>query len=222
MSQAIVPRRVCPPAQQYAARSWLCDWRRPQDTRQTLAQLSCTRKPEALDGPLLPEKKTLKAQHLRPTQSFVSLRSMTSPTFFIAVVSSSGSSTSKPSSKAITDSTMSRLSAPSSESVASRVTFSLSTPSCSAMMSATLPMVSAEAAERATAPARAEPEPRSPVGAAPATKPGEDEHHRSSTAAAAMSSKALEERARNAMLAAPGLPVDWCGAGCAGSPGSRL
>merc|ERR1719215_2469088 len=62
MSQAIVPRRVCPPAQQYATRSWLCDWRRPQDTRQTLPQLSCTRKPEALDGPLLPEKKNSKAQ----------------------------------------------------------------------------------------------------------------------------------------------------------------
>merc|ERR1712113_766499 len=43
----------------------------------------------------------------QPTQSFVSIRSMTSPTFFSGVVSSSGSPTSKPSSKAITDCTMS-------------------------------------------------------------------------------------------------------------------
>merc|ERR1719436_1333207 len=78
-------------------------------------------------------------------QSLLWMRSATSPTFLRAVVSSSGNSTSKASSKAITDSTMSSESAPSSVRVASRSTLDLSTSSWSETTSATLAMVSDDA-----------------------------------------------------------------------------
>mmetsp|Transcript_103924 Transcript_103924/g.320560 ORF Transcript_103924/g.320560 Transcript_103924/m.320560 type:complete len:214 (+) Transcript_103924:181-822(+) len=123
--------------------------------------------PRACDSSPPPSPQELTAE----SYSLVSMRSATSPTFFSAVVSSSGSSTSKASSRAMTDSTMSSESAPSSVSVAARVTFSLPTPSWSAITSATFPKVSSLAANLVTGDQRRTADPRRARGAeAPTTK----------------------------------------------------